>query len=190
MQNNVGTSGLDGSPISENAAPLDHLGCMIVNTDGSLSRIPNWNEMTKSEQEMAVRLITKRNKARLAVLREKQAEEAAAAALLTVGEKLSTLSEGRGGEEEGDEDEDRDEEEPKEIKALPPCPLPLVASAAADTLTSVLPPSPIQQIDVSSDPNEQGKAADAAPSLSASSSSSSTTTAITAAAADAGEAVA
>jgi predicted Fe-S protein YdhL (DUF1289 family) len=48
---------------------LDHLGPMIIGTDGSIQRVANWNTMLKVEQEQAIRLIAKRNQKRLAVLR-------------------------------------------------------------------------------------------------------------------------
>ncbi|KAK3265947.1 hypothetical protein CYMTET_25403 [Cymbomonas tetramitiformis] len=44
---------------------LDHLGPIVVNEDGSLSRIANWPNMTEREQEVTKRRITKRNNERL-----------------------------------------------------------------------------------------------------------------------------
>ena len=44
---------------------LDSLGPIVVNTDGSLSRITNWAEMTEAEQKKTLRVVAKRNKARL-----------------------------------------------------------------------------------------------------------------------------
>jgi hypothetical protein len=55
----VSTLILGGSPLK-----LDALGPMVVNTDGSLSRIGNWSEMTELEQQKTLRLIAKRNKKR------------------------------------------------------------------------------------------------------------------------------
>ncbi len=51
---------------------LDHLGPMVVNADGTLSRISNWDKMAEIEQRNTWRIIGKRNKERLAVLREKE----------------------------------------------------------------------------------------------------------------------
>ncbi|PHH75782.1 hypothetical protein CDD80_2065 [Ophiocordyceps camponoti-rufipedis] len=47
---------------------LDHLGPLVVNEDGTMSRIANWTEMTDVEKENTVRILGKRNKLRLAAL--------------------------------------------------------------------------------------------------------------------------
>ncbi|KAF4584316.1 putative fungal specific transcription protein [Ophiocordyceps camponoti-floridani] len=47
---------------------LDHLGPLVVNEDGTMSRIANWIEMTDVEKENTVRILGKRNKLRLAAL--------------------------------------------------------------------------------------------------------------------------
>lgn len=52
---------------------LDHLGPMVVNVDGSLGRITNWNDMTEMEQKNTLRVVGKRNQARLAAVRAKEA---------------------------------------------------------------------------------------------------------------------
>ena len=44
---------------------LDHLGPIVVNRDGSISRISNWDKMTEAEQESTKRRIAKRNVERL-----------------------------------------------------------------------------------------------------------------------------
>lgn len=49
---------------------LDSLGPIIVNTDGSMQRIPNWNEMPQSEKDKTVRLVSARNKKRMMALRD------------------------------------------------------------------------------------------------------------------------
>ncbi|PGH00852.1 hypothetical protein AJ80_09104 [Polytolypa hystricis UAMH7299] len=49
---------------------LDHLGPLVVNVDGSLSRIGNWEQMTDIERRNTLRIVGKRNQARLKVLRE------------------------------------------------------------------------------------------------------------------------
>ena len=53
---------------------LDALGPMVVNVDGSLSRISNWDKMTEMEQKSTIKVLGKRNKARLEALKEKEAE--------------------------------------------------------------------------------------------------------------------
>ena len=53
-----------------NGAPLklDALGPIVINSDGSSSRITNWPTMTEAEQQNTMRLVAKRNKKRLATL--------------------------------------------------------------------------------------------------------------------------
>ncbi|PYI10361.1 hypothetical protein BO78DRAFT_281785, partial [Aspergillus sclerotiicarbonarius CBS 121057] len=60
----------DGSTVK-----LDHLGPVVVNQDGTLSRISNWEQMTENEQRNTLRVLGKRNKARLAALRKSKGEE-------------------------------------------------------------------------------------------------------------------
>ena len=52
---------------------LDALGPVVVNEDGTLSRIGNWAQMTPLEQATTQRRISARNNERLAALRAKQA---------------------------------------------------------------------------------------------------------------------
>ena len=59
---------------SSNIIRFDELGPIIINTDGSLQRIPNWNLLTEMEQAKALRLIAARNKKRLEKLREEGKE--------------------------------------------------------------------------------------------------------------------
>ena len=49
-----------GQPVT-----LDHLGPVVVNTDGTLSRITNWAELSEQEQAVSKRRIAKRNIERL-----------------------------------------------------------------------------------------------------------------------------
>jgi hypothetical protein len=56
---------------------LDHLGPLVVNKDGSLSRIGNWDQMTEMEKKNTLRVLSKRNKQRTGALQA--AEDAAAA---------------------------------------------------------------------------------------------------------------
>jgi hypothetical protein len=54
-------------------AKLDHLGPMVVNVDGSLSRISNWEHLADIEKKNTLRIIGKRNKDRLDALKAKEA---------------------------------------------------------------------------------------------------------------------
>lgn len=47
---------------------LDSLGPMVVNKDGSISRIGNWDQMTEMEQKNTLRIVGKRNKSRMEAL--------------------------------------------------------------------------------------------------------------------------
>ncbi|KAG5927893.1 hypothetical protein E4U42_001600 [Claviceps africana] len=51
---------------------LDHLGPLVVNTDGTMSRIGNWAHMADVEKETALRILARRNKERLEALRKKE----------------------------------------------------------------------------------------------------------------------
>lgn len=48
---------------------LDSLGPMVVNKDGTISRIGNWQQMTELEQKNTLRIVGKRNKQRLDALK-------------------------------------------------------------------------------------------------------------------------
>lgn len=54
---------------SGNAVKLDHLGPMVVNRDGTLSRIGNWEQMTEIERRNTLRILGKRNQLRLESLK-------------------------------------------------------------------------------------------------------------------------
>ncbi|KAN0065349.1 hypothetical protein ACQY0O_001185 [Thecaphora frezii] len=62
----------DATPASEaqTSFKLDHLGPVIVNTDGTISRIAGWTEMTELEKQRSLRLLAKRNNARMQALRD------------------------------------------------------------------------------------------------------------------------
>lgn len=49
---------------------LDHLGPMVVNVDGTMSRISNWDKMAEIEKTATLRIIGKRNKMRLEALKK------------------------------------------------------------------------------------------------------------------------
>ncbi|KAE8451444.1 hypothetical protein EG329_004073 [Mollisiaceae sp. DMI_Dod_QoI] len=51
---------------------LDHLGPIVVNVDGTMSRISNWDKMADIEKKNTLRIISKRNNERLAVLKAKE----------------------------------------------------------------------------------------------------------------------
>ena len=54
---------------------LDHLGPMVVNQNGTLSRISNWDKMSVTEQKNTLRIIGKRNRERLDDLKTQQGKE-------------------------------------------------------------------------------------------------------------------
>lgn len=51
------------------AVKLDHLGPLVVNHDGTMSRIGNWAEMSEAERKNTLRILGRRNQQRLAKLR-------------------------------------------------------------------------------------------------------------------------
>ncbi|PIG80706.1 JmjC domain protein [Aspergillus arachidicola] len=57
----------DGSTVK-----LDHLGPLVVNQDGTLSRIANWAQMTEIEKKNTLRVLGKRNKQRMEALKATQ----------------------------------------------------------------------------------------------------------------------
>ncbi|KAH8595989.1 hypothetical protein B0O99DRAFT_622003 [Bisporella sp. PMI_857] len=57
--------------VDGDAVKLDVLGPMVINTDGTISRVNNWHQMTEHEQASTRRLLVKRNEARRKALLEK-----------------------------------------------------------------------------------------------------------------------
>lgn len=53
---------------------LDHLGPMVVNKDGTISRITNWDGMAEIEKKNTLRILQKRNKQRLDALKQANQE--------------------------------------------------------------------------------------------------------------------
>lgn len=51
---------------------FDDLGPMVVNSDGTLSRITNWQKMTTAERERTMRVLNARNKLRIENEEKKQ----------------------------------------------------------------------------------------------------------------------
>lgn len=54
---------------------MDELGPIIINPDGTMRRIANWNELTKGEQESTFRQISARNKKRIQALKEAELQQ-------------------------------------------------------------------------------------------------------------------
>ncbi|KAF8890709.1 hypothetical protein BD779DRAFT_1438236, partial [Infundibulicybe gibba] len=44
------------------AIQLDELGPMVVNSDGTLSRISNWSQLTEAERDRTLRVLSARNR--------------------------------------------------------------------------------------------------------------------------------
>mmetsp|Transcript_43442 Transcript_43442/g.139624 ORF Transcript_43442/g.139624 Transcript_43442/m.139624 type:complete len:180 (-) Transcript_43442:58-597(-) len=70
VDNEERTLVVDGTPIK-----MDKLGPVVVNVDGTISRISNWHEMIELEQKNTMRIIGKRNQQRLAALRQQQEQQ-------------------------------------------------------------------------------------------------------------------
>ncbi|KAF9006992.1 hypothetical protein BDQ17DRAFT_1351207 [Cyathus striatus] len=61
--------------VNSKSIALDELGPMVVNSDGTLSRIANWPNMTEAERRNTLRVLSARNKLRIAKQERKQDEE-------------------------------------------------------------------------------------------------------------------
>ena len=72
-----GTTQLDMSN-GGTTVSLDHLGPMVVNVDGTMSRISNWDKMAEIEKKNTLRIIGKRNQSRLEALKKEGASAAGA----------------------------------------------------------------------------------------------------------------
>jgi hypothetical protein len=59
--------------VNGDGVKLDHLGPLVVNKDGSLSRIANWEKMAEIERSNTLRILGKRNQLRLEGLRGAEA---------------------------------------------------------------------------------------------------------------------
>ncbi|KAH8825422.1 hypothetical protein DL96DRAFT_1712415 [Flagelloscypha sp. PMI_526] len=72
----IPSSPADGSAPTQlevnNQISLDALGPLVVNPDGSLSRISNWDQMTEGERKNTMRVIARRNKERMDALKEQE----------------------------------------------------------------------------------------------------------------------
>lgn len=61
--------------VDGDAVKLHKLGPIVINTDGSISRINNWQEMTGPEQQAASKLVARRNEIRRKALLEREKEQ-------------------------------------------------------------------------------------------------------------------
>jgi len=50
---------------TQTTVKLDALGPLVVNSDGTLSRIANWADMTDAERERTVQVLGRRNRIRI-----------------------------------------------------------------------------------------------------------------------------
>jgi len=60
---------------SQKPVALDHLGPIVVNKDGTLSRITNWEQMTDQEKSGTMKMLAKRNAQRRKYLEETVGKE-------------------------------------------------------------------------------------------------------------------
>ncbi|KAJ3302498.1 hypothetical protein HDV03_004921 [Kappamyces sp. JEL0829] len=60
---------LSSPPEQSTNLRLDELGPVVVNEDGTLSRITNWHQLSESEQKNTMRVLAKRNQQRLGKLK-------------------------------------------------------------------------------------------------------------------------
>jgi hypothetical protein len=77
-----------------NSIALDYLGPIIINVDGTLQRIPNWDTMSESEQKKALRLVAARNKKRIQVLEEQQMQQQQSSEETNVGNDTNETTDG------------------------------------------------------------------------------------------------
>ena len=64
------TDGTTKINVDGQAVKLDHLGPLVVNKDGTLSRIANWESMAEIERQNTLRILVKRNQIRTEALKE------------------------------------------------------------------------------------------------------------------------
>ena len=86
------SSGVQQIKIGGEAFKMDHLGPIIINSDGTTRRIANWETLSKHEQETTWRLISARNKKRLEELKKQQAEAAEESITAATPGEDSTIS--------------------------------------------------------------------------------------------------
>ncbi|PLW54584.1 hypothetical protein PCANC_04238 [Puccinia coronata f. sp. avenae] len=56
--------------VGSEGVQLDHLGPMVINSDGTISRISNWDKLTEPERSRTIRLVTQRNAMRVQKLKD------------------------------------------------------------------------------------------------------------------------
>ncbi|KAA1080214.1 hypothetical protein PGT21_005140 [Puccinia graminis f. sp. tritici] len=56
--------------VGSEGVQLDHLGPMVINSDGTISRISNWDKLTEPEKSRTIRLVTQRNALRVQKLKD------------------------------------------------------------------------------------------------------------------------
>lgn len=71
----VATGRIDLSRSQPSTVKLDDLGPMLVNTDGTLSRIQNWQSMTALEKERTLKILGKRNMLRQEKLKNEDGDK-------------------------------------------------------------------------------------------------------------------
>lgn len=77
-QASTGVEQSSAGPTGDDAVvKFDKLGPLVVNSDGTLSRIHNWAGMTDAERERTVRVLNKRNQSRMNGLRHTIVESTA-----------------------------------------------------------------------------------------------------------------
>ncbi|KAF3176049.1 hypothetical protein TWF225_009150 [Orbilia oligospora] len=64
LQTEVAKEAAKKLEVGAEALKLDHLGPLVVNSDGTLSRIQNWPNMTPYERERTIHILGKRNRLR------------------------------------------------------------------------------------------------------------------------------
>ncbi|KAF9996505.1 hypothetical protein BGZ65_007909 [Modicella reniformis] len=90
----VSSSSSDNAQLEVNGRDLklDYLGPIVVNENGTMSRIDNWHEMAEIERANVRRILLKRNAQRLERLRAAQAQADDGAGSGSVGTEGSTAS--------------------------------------------------------------------------------------------------
>ncbi|ORZ31643.1 hypothetical protein BCR44DRAFT_98773, partial [Catenaria anguillulae PL171] len=56
------TSATTDVQVNGDAVRLDQLGPLVINSDGTMSRIANWAEMSEIERATTMRVLVKRNR--------------------------------------------------------------------------------------------------------------------------------
>ncbi|KAF8626648.1 hypothetical protein AX15_004741 [Amanita polypyramis BW_CC] len=78
--------------VDRKSVKLDDLGPMVVNSDGTLSRVANWSDMTQLEQDRTLRVLGARNQLRLANEEQKLDNDGSGRSVDQHTERVSALS--------------------------------------------------------------------------------------------------